>query len=264
MTQDQSARYELKYAVNPETLDDMRAFLRPFCVLDDHASAEKAGFYTIDSLYFDDSRYRMYQDVEDGAPVRAKLRVRTYPDSPASVVKFEVKRRVKDLILKSSAVVPGQGWRQWLEERPRAPLSPRSEAALQCFLRTAQAMGARPKMLVRYERQAFVGAVDNNIRVTFDRGMQHQRMERYELEGVASSWTAMDDPDSIGAPGAILLELKFCGRAPIWMADLVRRYGLKRQGYSKYCSAVRRFLFDARRGWDLAPALLGGCSRWIF
>jgi hypothetical protein len=93
-------------------------------------------------------------------------------------------------------------------------------------------------MLVRYTRQAFHSTIDDYVRVTFDRAMLAQPARCYELSPDPARWASLDGP-SLGAPGSLLMEVKFRNRAPVWIGDLIRRFGLTRQGFSKYGTAVR-------------------------
>ncbi len=262
------ARYELKYAVPPLVMDSIREFIQPYCVMDEHACARLNGFYTISSLYFDSDDYALHRAAEDNAPVRSKLRVRAYPDAPASAVKFEVKRRVDDVVVKSSATVPNADWTQCMRTRGACAVMPKHAGkALDAFVTASRLFNARPKMLVRYERQAFLGTLDDYARVTFDRRMVYQPMPRYDLAGYPNRWTSIDDAASMGAPCCVVMELKFSNMAPAWMADMVRRFGLVRQGYSKYCCAVRRHFGAAQFYADLHPTstspAFGTRNLWI-
>jgi hypothetical protein len=247
------ARYEYKYAVGVDVADAICQQLRPYCVMDEHAAAAPGGFYVIDSLYFDDFSYRCFHDAEQKAPRRFKLRVRTYGERHAPIVKFEVKRRWNDLVVKSSAVIPAADWPRRLSGQPCAK-SP--DGALEDFLTTAQMLDLRPKTLVRYERRAFRSVIDHYVRVTFDRRMQYQPMHAYSLTAEPQRWIPIDDGPSMGAGrSSLLLELKFITAAPSWLVELVRRFGLVRQGYSKYGAAVRRSILEARPPRDIAAAV---------
>jgi hypothetical protein len=246
MNQEFFARYEYKYAVNPADLEAMRRQIAPYCRPDEYGLAENRGFYTIDSLYLDTPDYRFYWNSENRSPYRLKLRVRTYPDAANRIAKFEIKRRVQDLVVKSSTVLPQENWQHWLRKPGNA-----GGPALDEFLSLQRAMNAGPKMLVRYSRLAFRGVVDHNVRITFDRRMVCQPMPRYELDGAPRGWSPIDDAGSVGEKCGLVLELKFKHRPPVWMADLVRQFGLVRQGYSKYGCAVRRAACDATQWWDL-------------
>ncbi len=259
------ARCEYKYKVTAETVERLRTAIKPYCQLDEHGASHADGYYPINSLYFDDDRYRLYRDTVNGESERFKVRVRNYGQASGGVVKLEVKRRINDVVIKTSAWLPQDGWTEWITPGGRRDPSTLSEAnreALNNFLTTMRRAAARPKMLVRYERQAYRSLIDDYVRITFDRHMIHQPMTRYDLNGSSSRWSAMDDAESMGGSGSrFLLELKFARSVPVWLVDIVRRLGLVRQGYSKYGCAVRRSFMARDTGWDLVQAPVFGGSR---
>lgn len=251
------ARFELKYAIRPDQLDEIRAALRLRCVPDGYTPPEKRGWASVDSLYFDTPDWRIFQAAENGQLIRHKLRVRTYPDHPGSVVKIEVKRRLADQQTKTSTVVPGANWPQWLAPgADLAALPTGARASLDEFLTLQRSTGALPRVLVRYQRQAFKSIVDDYVRITFDRGMCFQNQERYSLDANPFRWTPVDDELSLGQRGQLLMEVKFKQRPPVWIADLVVRLGLQRRGFSKYGAAVKRIQSSVRPLWDSVPAAL--------
>jgi hypothetical protein len=109
MSVQELARCEFKYAIGMEQLPNLQRALKLYCVVDRTGVCDAEGWYTIDSLYFDSPDLTFLRDAEDERPVRRKLRVRTYPDTPGSMVKIEVKRRIHELIEKTSLVVPQSG-----------------------------------------------------------------------------------------------------------------------------------------------------------
>lgn len=253
------ARYEFKYAVRPDQLEAIRRVLRMYCVPDGYYPPEKNGWYSVDTLYFDSPDWRIFRAAENQELVRTKLRVRYYPDSPGSVAKIEVKRRIKDQITKTSTVVAGDGWSRWMDSATdHTPLPPGARQSLESFLTLQRFLDVRPRILIRYQRQAFRGIYEDYVRVTFDREMCTQPMERYNLTGDARLWQPIDDGRSIGMSGHLLMELKFRSRPPIWMTDMVCRMGLIRQGFSKYSTAVRRQTMGWHSLRDLSPAIRGG------
>jgi SPX domain protein involved in polyphosphate accumulation len=218
--------------------------------MDWFAAREEEKFYTITSLYFDTEAYQTYWDKEQEVPVRFKLRVRTYGNECDGPVKVEVKRRFNEVSLKSRAEVPPETWPLLL----RAPVNG-SASKLDDFILLTQTLGARPKMLVRYQRQAFTSRIDRYVRITFDRRLLYQPTGAYDLKGGANNWRSNDGPRSLDEPGSwVILELKFMTRAPVWLVDLVRRFGLIRRGFSKYCSAVSYAVYAepavTRRRWQ--------------
>jgi len=254
MSVEQLARCEFKYPVSIDQIGRLRHALEQYCVVDRTGMCDAAGWYTIDSLYFDPPAFQFHRDAEDQRPMRLKLRARSYPDTPASIVKIEVKRRIHELIVKTSLVVPREGWDACL--RPGADLSrmtPDSREALDTFVTLQRHTNASPKMLIRYTRLAFHSTIDDYVRVTFDRKMLYQSMRRCSLDPDPRRWGALDDAGSLGT-GGLLMEVKFRNRPPVWIGDLIRRFGLVRQGFSKYGAAVRLSRRESARLWDLAPA----------
>lgn len=105
------------------------------------------------------------------AGTRFKLRIRSYGDGDGPV-KLEVKRKLRDIIYKTSATVSPDGW---------------SAAEL---LQLVESVRALPRILVRYERLAFSSVVDSYVRVTFDRRMICQPVEGLDLQGDPLAWSA--------------------------------------------------------------------------
>ena len=52
---------------------------------------------------------------------------------------------------------------------------------------------ARPVLLARYTREAWVSDVDAYARVTFDRRLSYQRCQRWDLLGQRRGWLPSDD-----------------------------------------------------------------------
>ena len=256
------ARYEFKYLIPVSLVDPIRRFIQGHCTLDKHSDFHPDSFpsYVITSLYLDNHQYRTYWDNEDDNPNRFKLRIRTYGDKPDAPVNFEVKRRVHEAIVKSTAALPAGDWKRFLRcagEQEIASLPAPHPTALETFLRLSLKIGASPKMLVRYERTAFQSAIDSYVRVTFDRRLAHQPMSNYTLQGDPTRWRPIDGAVSIGREeSTVVLELKFVNRPPQWLAELVRRFELVRCGDSKYVRAVRASVFglERERPWDRKPA----------
>jgi hypothetical protein len=248
------ARYEIKYPIPVDRLDSVRDALRIHCALDGYSGTQPGGHYTIDTLYFDTPDQRFFRDGERRMPVRLKLRVRAYPDEPGSIVKIEVKRRVYDLILKTSTIVDREGWPRWLMGAPNlASLSPAAQRSLGEFLAVQDSLHARPRMLIRYRRQAFFSTSEDYVRITFDRCICYQPMRRFSFDAPANRWSPIDGAADLGLPRCVLMEVKFRNRPPVWVAEMVRRFGLLRQGYSKYNSATRRASQIAEESWDAVP-----------
>ncbi len=249
-------RYEYKYVIPSDLLDPIRSCIAPYCDMDPYAARESGRFYAIRTLYLDSDDYRTFRDKEDDVTHRFKLRVRTYGRDSAGPVKFEVKRRFNDVFLKSSVVVPADDWPRLLRGPAGGPpvgLTAAERSAFDHFLRLTLMLAARPKMLIRYERQAYRSRIDPYVRISFDRHIRHQPTGSYDLSGAPWRWASCGGIDLPGWTGEhVVMEFKFKHGAPIWLSDMIRRFELVRRGFSKYCLAVTRTLRDEAAARELA------------
>ena len=238
-------RREFKYLVSRDTAARVRDAVAAFCVLDRHAALSPDHRYTIESLYLDTPSLALYRANEVELLDRVKLRVRHYPDHPGGDVFLEVKRRVHDVIDKTRGRLPHDGWQRLVDD-PFAPLTgPAADnPAVERFLAIQHTLGARPGMLVRYQREAWMGIHENYARVTFDTAIRAQICEVADFAPDPGHWRPLDDAysqKSAVAASAVVLELKFESLAPTWMQAIIESLDLWRLSYSKYGNGVQAF-----------------------
>jgi hypothetical protein len=252
-------RYEFKYAVPADMVEPIGAFIHPYCEMDMYAAREPERFYTITSLYLDSPGLETYWAKQSDARDRFKMRIRTYGRAADGPVRFEIKRRINEVSRKTSVPVPPGGWAGLvMRDRAGLRLTEAERSGLRDFQRLAAQLSAAPKMLIRYERRAFVSRIDRYVRISFDKRMRCQTAREFDLGGDAARWRHIDDFGSLDdADCRVILELKFMTSAPVWLTDLVRRFGLFRRGYSKYCCAVERTVFGGQERRALLASVPG-------
>ncbi|MCC6554510.1 MAG: polyphosphate polymerase domain-containing protein [Polyangiaceae bacterium] len=231
-------RYEYKYLVPERVVPAIREAALAVSRIDEYARPD--GRYAIRSLYFDTPRYDLYWANEREQADRFKVRARCYPGNPGPVF-LEVKRRVKDVIVKTRGPVPADAWRDVLRGRlaPLEAVSRSARAAAERFILVVERHHLRPAVLVEYEREAYVSLVDKYARLTFDRRIVVQEKDAIDLEASPVRWRPIDHPAQTRTTEPIcVLELKFEQRPPAWMSALVRRLDLVRYSFSKYCYGV--------------------------
>ena len=240
-------RREYKYLIDHATMVAMRAAIRPFCQLDEHAERSPTRTYTIDTLYFDTEDLALFWANDKEQVDRIKMRVRSYADAPKAPIFFEVKRRINDVISKSRGKVSRSEWAALLAD-PGAPIPAhiggKDRWAVERFLSLARSLHVRPFTLVRYQREPYFSTIDDYARVTFDTNICAQRMERLSFDGDPRAWRSLDDPilqRTQHGRSMVVLELKFTSHVPLWMVGLARRFGLVRCGFSKYGNSIRAF-----------------------
>jgi len=247
------ARSEYKYQIRAEVLPAIRRWLLQYCVPDENS--RNGDWYAIRSLYLDNDDFRLFRDSREKLAYRLKLRARAYGDANGSI-KLEVKRRTRDLIVKTSATVRQA---QWVEAAPYGldGLNAIAKPSMHEFLQLADTLRATPRLLVYYERQAFSSVVNDYVRVTFDRNVACQPMDRWTLTGDARQWLCLDAPTVFADRDSYyIMEVKFLDDPPAWLRDLVLEFGLERRGGSKYVKGIRRSFLYRDPAWDLYPQML--------
>lgn len=226
-------RHECKFVVPEATAQQALRAVRPFVAPDPYAAASPTHSYPIVSLYLDDARRSLYGETVEGLAQRFKLRVRAYDDHPDAPVFLEVKRRHDKVVQKLRCPLP----RPFLADAlAGAPIdvpgaSPQKRASLGEFQRLLLLRRAAPAAIVRYERQAYVGLDDPEVRVTVDRRLCAMPTDRPEV--------TFDGPGFRGVPlPGVILELKFTDRMPPWMHGVVVANDLHRVSCSKYCHSL--------------------------
>lgn len=239
-------RLEVKYLVDRTTrtalYQDLTAFMQP----DAHAGPE--GYY-VRSLYFDTPDYMAYHEKISGAAVRHKLRLRAYGgtqafrDDPSRTrgVRLEVKSRYLSYIHKITVDISREDYDQIAHALRHRTLPPkhllRDEGLSKEFFRLQRQYNMEPKVLVQYRRQAFERweispvAGRSRVRVNFDD------------ELVAARNLDLLGPLAVGRRllqyGHAVFEIKIDKLMPYWLHQLIAKYNLRNQAFSKYCYAVR-------------------------
>ncbi len=232
----QLQRFELKYIVPENLALAVRDFVSSYLELDEYAATCPGLSYPVHSLYLDSDDFALYQSTINGDKNRYKLRLRFYENRPEAPVYFEIKRRLDNTISKQRAAVRREAVDTVLagqlpDETQMASRNPDHLRAVQDFCSHVNHLGARPRVHVAYLREAWMPPSDNAVRVTIDRRV------RSCPEPTARLTPEMENPVDV-FPDRAILELKFTGRFPEWIAELVRVFGLRPTSAAKYVDGV--------------------------
>jgi hypothetical protein len=235
-------RYEMKYAVPADWIAPISAFAEAYCLLDDYSSRAGDAFYQVNSLYLDSPGFEFMRMRSEGTFDRFNLRVRTYGSAPTPPYFLELKRKQGDIIRKYRARVNDADLRKVLD--PATDIGPclavpgdREWAEL--FRRLAFTYGAVPVVMTGYRRKAYISRCDDYARLTFDIGLRYRAESGYRPFATDEGAAPSDAETLFDAGPEAILELKCHAKyVPLWMVDLVRAFGLKRRGFSKYAAAM--------------------------
>jgi hypothetical protein len=192
--------------------------------------------YPVHSLYLDSQNLEIYWRTVNGDKNRYKLRLRYYSDHPDSPVFFEIKRRMKDVILKQRGGVKQSAVPLLLNGHlPAAEhlisKTPGALVAVQRFCELMARLHAKPMSHIFYQREAYVSD-DDEVRVTMDRDVFSEPHFEPRIK------VKMAKPVH-SFLGTVILELKFTNRFPNWFRELVRMANVMQCGAAKYVSGIQ-------------------------
>ena len=97
-------------------------------------------------------------------------------------------------------------------------------SAFQQFYKT------EPKVYIGYDREAYAGIFDPNLRITFDCNMRY-RTDRLDLR--------YGDYGKYFFDGDYLCEIKFASACPLWLSEFLSENGIFPTSFSKYGTVYR-------------------------
>ncbi len=226
-------RFEVKYLLDCRDVPSLLGEVQPYLVADEHSGTDRG--YSLYSVYWDSPDLGFFWEKIEGLKYRRKLRFRRYVGSDD--VHLEIKQRTDRTLQKRRCRLPADevdrlfaGLAAGYGSLPMEAVDPVvAEAAVLCHRRRLA-----PRIGVRYQRRAFNGVYEPGLRVTFDTRVQYRRVER------GTAVEPFDVGKYIVDPRITIMEVKFTGLVPLWLARTVTRFNLQMMRMSKYCSAVDR------------------------
>ena len=190
-------RHEYKYLISRQSAELLKLRLPHVMHRDRHAGP--TGQYTIRSLYFDDLAFGAFEEKVSGIDNRTKYRIRCY-NYEDKIFKLEKKEKKGHLTRKTAQTVSKADVIA-MQQDPRQRC-PECYGALTEELRLAcVGKGARPVVLVDYDRTPFV-SVYGNTRITLDENL---RTVPYTAAIFAPATPAVP----VMEPDQVILEVKF-------------------------------------------------------
>jgi hypothetical protein len=230
-----SCRYEMKYFISETTAHAINGYLQSRMPLDKYSRRE-GGFYPISSLYLDSHNLQLCRESLGGLKNRFKLRIRSYTDDPDYPCFLEIKRRMDGICLKDRVKLDSHNLQDVLFSRSDSVLS-RTDVAdhetLRQFMLYVNSINASPVIKVRYMRKAYEDGSHNRVRVTFDRQLAFKVTNQPDISLNGGGWQRH-------CTTGVVLEIKFTGKYPAWIVQMIRMFNLQRQSFSKYARSIER------------------------
>ena len=211
-------RYEKKYCL---TLSQQRFLLErmmPYMKKDEY------GEYTICNIYYDTPDFRLIRASLEKPDYKEKLRCRSYGVPGRNALVFlELKKKCCGIVYKRRITLPA--------DRVELALNGISVQGQQTQIANEiawfqQVNRTEPSVFLAYDREAYSGIQDPEVRITFDTQLRYRTTE-LDLR-LWDAGTAMFEDDRI------LMELKLPGVCPLWLSQALSQIGAFPTSFSKY------------------------------
>ena len=220
------ARYEKKYRLRADQQQTLLQQMRPYLTPDRYSS------YTLCNLYYDTADWQLIRTCLEKPVYKEKLRVRSYGvPSDGDRVFLEIKKKYAGIVYKRRITAAVQDAAGLLAQ----DLPVRAAGQIGAEIAQFQARyRAQPRVFLAYDRQAFSGAQDTGLRVTFDTNLRWRQTELDLRLG--------DHGAPLLPPDDVLLESKLPGACPLWLSHLLSAQGIFPASFSKYGACYRQKL----------------------
>lgn len=217
-------RYEKKYMLTPNQLTQMMAGIK------DYMRADEFGRYTICNIYYDTDDFRLIRASLEKPVYKEKLRMRSYgvPGSRGEVF-VELKKKFDSIVYKRRTVMEAADAVSYLHSGAVPKREDQICHEIDWFMHTYR---PKPKVFIAYDRTAFAGIEDPELRLTFDTNLRW-RTRDLDLR-------AGDDGELLLPSDQILMEIKIPGTTPVWLAHLLSGIDAFPTSFSKYGTCYQR------------------------
>ncbi len=224
-------RYEKKYILNKglqkRFLDDIASRIR----------RDEFGRYTICNLYYDTEDDRLIRTSLEKPVYKEKLRMRSYGvPKPEDQVFIELKKKYEGVVYKRRTSMNARKAAAYLHEGEVPEAEDQVCREINHFMRYYE---PSPNVFIAYDREAYAGLEDPELRITFDTGL---RWRDYDLD-----LTAGDYGEALMDEDFVLMEIKVGGALPIWLAKTLSKEGIFPGSFSKYGTCYREKLLEKHR-----------------
>ena len=226
-------RYEKKYLISKEKLDEILPTLLEYMTLDDICL--NGNEYRIYSIYYDTINHDVIRDNSAGMMYKEKMRLRSYypKNEPDDKIFMEIKKKCDGVGNKRRIKIRNREVEPFVNDlilpETKNYLSNQVAHELLYYFKKNK---VAPALYVQYDRLALFGKEDKNFRMTFDRKV---RTRRTDFKFGESDIDELLLPDDI-----YIMEIKILGAMPLWLTRLLSDNELFSHGFSKYGVKYKR------------------------
>lgn len=216
-------RVEDKFDCDEGQLAILQARLKSVLLPDKNQVSDDG--YKITSVYFDDRCDTHLKDTLDGNRLREKYRIRIYNDS-FNTIKLEVKYKRDSRVYKKAKSITAEQMKMLINGECIPDESPSMDSAVTLFNLAITTRGLAPKVIVEYDRAAYVLDA-GNVRITLDRKLRASTDMEGFLNGNSGYYRPVPEQDCV-------LEVKYDEFLPGFVAGILETGNMNQTTFSKY------------------------------
>lgn len=211
-------RVEKKYLLTKEQLNLLLKKIKDKIIKAEYTN------YTICNIYFDTDNYDLIRNSLDKPLYKEKVRLRSYGiPTEKSKVFLEIKKKYKKVVNKRRVTLPLSEMKKYLEDRDNFQ---KKSQVLKEIDYLFDYYKLQPKLYLAYDRIAYIGKEDNQLRITFDYNIRSRR-DKLCLEAGDMGEYLLEDQ-------YYLMEIKGLGSFPLWLTQTLSNLEIFPVSFSKY------------------------------
>ena len=200
------------------------------------------GENTICNIYYDTPDFRLIRRSLEKPSYKEKVRLRSYgPVHPEDTVFLELKKKYDGVVYKRRISISEAQATAYMARQRGLPQDSQIGREIAYCCRFYRSL--RPSVYLCYDRTAFFGAEDSQLRITFDENIRWRR-QRVSLRSRPGGRDILKPRES-------LMEIKTAGAMPLWLVEVLEREQIHQTSFSKYGQAYMTMLqekLDESRG----------------
>ncbi len=224
-------RYEKKYFLTPAQQQIFIDYIKDYTVSDVY------GKYSLCNIYYDTDDYALIRASLEKPIYKEKLRVRSYGAvGDSDKVFVELKKKFDGIVYKRRIEMPAQCSPDFLAGKTTDCPDSQIGSEIMWFQKMHR---TKPKVYIGYDRTAFAGIEDPELRITFDTNLRWRGTNLDLRKG--------DYGQLIIPRDQVLMEIKIPGACPMWLTKILSELELYSTSFSKYGTVYRDFILNKNK-----------------
>ena len=237
-------RFEKKFMISKDQADYLKNVLQPYISQDEHSTNS---YYTICNIYYDTVNDEIIKRSISKPDYKEKLRMRCYGHaSKDDIVFLEIKKKLNGFVNKRRThITMGEANNLIFNKVMPIRKEYHNTQVLNEIYHYVYNKELLAKISISYDRVAYFGKENPDLRITFDNNITSRRDDVYMGRN--------DMDESIINQELVLMEIKTTTSFPLWLTKELTKKKIFSNSFSKYGSEFYDHLIKTRK--DDQPCL---------